>query len=228
MPLRWAAAALGLAAVGCELNPPQVQQLFWQRTVVEDRELDAIYQRLSVFVQADDADGQEDLASLFVIHDDQRLFWGFDSQTWSEVTRSGATWIGSNALSLPAGGDLPAGRYRVVVQDASGELDQQSFTLPGPPPAAAWELFAGTGIQISGSTISLTGWPQPVEVWLYPADEGGERLAAAQATDGTVDLAAMVPQRLGDRDFTVFVYAYQDPWRTSVLSGPYAWSRPDE
>jgi len=213
--------------VGCELNPPDLQQLFWQRTIFEDREADAVYAMLSVYVQAQDADGDEDLDALFVIHDRERLFWSLDPDSWEEVTRTGARWIGSNTLTVANGGDFPVGEYRVVVQDAAGEVDQESFSLAGEIPQAAWEVFAESQIIMSGTSVILAGWPEPAEVWLYPADPAGDRLAAGTLDPaGQLDMGALVPERIRDQDFTLFFYSYSEAWGVGIFSGPYAWSRP--
>ncbi len=93
--------------------------MLWQVTLVDDRELDAHYTALSLFVRPDDPDGFDDLAELYLIDDQEELFWRLDPDTWQK-SGSGDSWIGSNGLVLPDGAPLPAGEYRLLLRDLAG------------------------------------------------------------------------------------------------------------
>ncbi len=113
----------------CSGTPPKIHQIFWKRIfTVNNGNIETEY--LSVFVSVSDEDGVNDIESVYIIQDNAELFWKLDPDTWSEKKIGSELWIGSNAVKMQDGSDLPQGDYRVVIIDAGGERDSREFHLP--------------------------------------------------------------------------------------------------
>jgi hypothetical protein len=165
--------AAGLLAA-CAGKPPEIGVSFWQLNLVDDREQGLLFYALSVFVQASDADGSEDLEEIYVIHDGQELFWRLDRETWLSRGEGDDTWIGSNDISLPDGGMLPGGEYRILLIDAGGESDETSFILKAQSPPQPRRLIPA--VTVDADTIHVAGSQKSYTLWLY--DAAGEYVAA--------------------------------------------------
>jgi hypothetical protein len=113
----------------CVGKPPEILRLQWQLVLVSDQELGREFITLSLFVRPNDPDGFDDLAELYLINDEQELFWKLPSDSWQKSAGT-EPWIGSNGVRLPDGSPLPAGEYRVLLRDVGGDSVEQSFRLP--------------------------------------------------------------------------------------------------
>jgi hypothetical protein len=151
----------------CAGKPPEIGALFWQHNLVDDREQDLLYYALSVFVQASDADGSEDLEEVYIIHDDEELFWRLDRETWLTRTQGDTSWVGSNSISLPEGRMLPGGEYRVLVTDAGGDSAETSFILKTQNMIEPRRLLPT--VTVDADTIRVAGGRKSYAVWLYDA-----------------------------------------------------------
>ena len=129
-------AAVCTAAVffsGCGGSPPELLQLFRQTNVVSDRELGLTYESMSLWINCSDDDGTEDFESLYLIHDEEELYWELTDETWTSDERASGYWIGTNELVMNDRSDFPPGNYRVVLIDAAGDRDERRiFVSRGP------------------------------------------------------------------------------------------------
>jgi hypothetical protein len=229
---------------GCSGKPPQISRVFRQLLLVHDLQANSYTERLSVFVVGSDPDGSDDLSTLYVINDDAEAFWTVDSKSWSSSTAEGETWIGTNGLAMPGGAPLPAGTYRVILQDAGGETAEDSFTLPdeGVDPSKVSYPVAS----VKAGIIRITGPVTGPEIWIYtkedrflmrlpmgqsiqpavPAGQGAAPAGAGARPTGSggntlalKDIAAAYPTLT--QGFIFWAYG-QDPQRFGLLSGPYS------
>jgi hypothetical protein len=209
---------IGLLLAGCAGKPPEIGALFWQLNLVDDREQDLLYYALSVFVQATDADGNEDLEEIYIIHDGEELFWRLDRETWLTRDQADDTWVGANSISLPTGAMLPGGEYRVLLIDAAGESDETSFILKPLSPVDPRRLLPA--VTVDRDTISVGGSRQSYSLWLYNA--AGEYLAALELEQRRFSIRqilAVYPALASG--FLFRIHSAAEEGQLGVVSGPY-------
>jgi hypothetical protein len=215
-------AALVLAAgltAACEGKPPEILRVLWQVTLVDDRELNARYTALSLFVKAGDPDGFDDLAELYLIDDTGELFWRLEAGSWQK-SGSGEPWIGSNGLRLPDGSPFPAGEYRLLLRDLGGESVEQTLRLPAVSLQELERLLPR--VEVRGGEIRVSARGQARQLWLY--DSKGAYLAIRPLTGDrqpVAELLAAHPQLAAGFRFKVYVASPRQS--IGALSGPYFW-----
>jgi hypothetical protein len=212
------AAVLVCCLASCGGRPPRIAQLFYQRNLFKDRELGEIYEKISLFVLPDDPDGLEDLESLFLIHDEHELFWSLDSNTWQEPLLGGETWIGSNAIVMPDGSELPDGTYRAVLRDLSGEVDEAEFVLTGTGIQKGAGPFPTTSVE--DSRVFANSPYGVTEIWVY--DVGSRFRSSFLAQEQGIPLETILSQVPNlSPGFHYFVYAFDADRRVGLVAGPF-------
>jgi hypothetical protein len=122
---------------------------------------------------------------------------------------------------MPAGTRLPAGPYRVVLQDASGDTVEDTVTIPARSVGAADATYPGSSV--AGGIIKVSGPYGAFEVWTYSND--GRFVAAFPAGSKSPPLeirnvlASSPALTVG---FTYRVFAWDEKGGYGVLSGPFA------
>lgn len=91
-----------------------------------------IYERFSFFVIADDNDGVENLADLYLYHEREGLRWHFSDKDWTTILQDNHTWIGSRNIAPLDDESLPRGQYRAVLVNKAGEQAERTFTFDPP------------------------------------------------------------------------------------------------
>jgi hypothetical protein len=139
--VRAVAAALGALIVlaGCTGKPPTISRVFARAIYVHDTASGRNSETLGVFLVANDPEGLENLGAFYVINDDAELFWKVESGAWATSTAEGEKWIGSTSLFMPGSARLPAGPYRVVLQDVGGDIVPSEQPKQSTPPRASRE-----------------------------------------------------------------------------------------
>jgi hypothetical protein len=202
--------------LGCTSRPPRISRTFHQLNLFVDRERDRVVQKLSIHVIPDDPDGLEDLAALYLIHDEAELFWELDSDSWQNREAQGSVWIGSNGFTMPDGSDFPAGEYRVLIVDLSGESAEETFFLEDPGIDA--ESLAFPRAKVENELIEITSSHQGNEIWVYDSQF---RLSIPVGERGLTlrSLRSRIPDLA--ENFSVYVYAFDAGKRVGLVSGPY-------
>ncbi|MCL2879299.1 MAG: hypothetical protein FWF29_03555 [Treponema sp.] len=111
-----------------------------------------ITQRFSFFVIANDDDGIENLDELDLYNDYEQLHWIIGSTDWMTFTQNDKTWIGSWALALQSGEDLPRGQFRAVLRNKGGEKTEKTFSFDAP----AENRFPFPKLEVSGGAYTIT------------------------------------------------------------------------
>jgi len=122
----------------CTGSPPEIMRNRSGLIVFVDRENEEVVEQLSVYVHAEDEDGEEDIDELYVIHDEAQLSWNLDRATWQERERDEIRWIGHAGLA-PADGVIPRGTYRLVVVDRAGMRDEHTLEVVARDEIVTWE-----------------------------------------------------------------------------------------
>ena len=225
-------AAAAVLLGGCSGEQPRIFQQHWRLDVVAQPDGDNQFERLTLFVQADDADGMEDLAALTVTHPQQELRWSLDAKQWSRVELKGESWFGGRLRApgnAPEGGTLPRGRYRVVLEDRAGEHAEDTIfiepaiigltkgplrekMLPSPPAEAGGEVY-------------------------YPFEEGqlkllneeGEAMRVVAPEDADTSITRPTADSLAkwsaEGARTVLILSYGPERGFGVVRGPYSLER---
>jgi hypothetical protein len=215
-----AAVALALLA-GCSNKPPSISRVYARVIYQHDTATGAYSEGLSVFLVATDPDGLENLRSFYVINDDAELFWEVGSTSWISSTAEGETWIGSNNLVMPGSQAVPAGSYRVLLQNAGGDTTEQTFTLAARGVSASDAAYPSATVK--GGLITVGGLYASVDIWTYgkdgkyvasfPAERKGPALSVQRMAAASPALA------LG---FSFRVFASNAKGGYGALAGPYS------
>jgi len=220
--LRRGAVAAAIIAIlaACSNKPPAISRVYTRVIYQHDVSTGASSEGLSVFLVATDPDGAENLRSFYVINDEAELFWQVDSTSWVSSTAEGETWIGSNNLAMPGSQAVPAGSYRVLLQNAGGDTAEEAFTVS--PREATASDAAYPGAAVKDGLITIAGPYPSVDVWTYgrdgkfiatfPADRRGPPLSVQKMT------MASPPLALG---FSFRVFADNSKAGYGALAGPY-------
>ncbi len=211
-------ATLLVGALGsCTVSPPRLVDSRVEVQLIDDRDLDAQYQQLSVFVLAEDADGLSDLEFLYVIHDASDLYWKLNADTWQRIEQEGETWLGSSGLTMADYGPMRSGTYRLLLIDLAGERDEREVTVNAPAGTPDRSDFPSLTQERESVTLQA-----PVEeVTLRVIENRGRRRRALSAPLGTYELTEIFADgtRSGSSLFLELPPADGRGYR--LISGPY-------
>lgn len=192
--------------------------MFWQLNLVEDLEQNLTYQSLSLFVKPNDPDGFEDIEDLYLINDEQELFWRLDGETWAQSGTEAEIWIGSNSLKMPDGASFPAGEYRILLRDVGGDSAEQKIRLQLVPSKEAKRYLPR--VSVGAGEIQVNGEAGTYQLWVY--DSSGRYIATFSISENPLTIAAIVNSQPSLRTgFTFKVYGIHEDRNLGVNSGPY-------
>lgn len=211
IPFFWAPGLvfLLLLAAGCSQEPPEILEKFQQINYMDDRETGNGYDQLSLFLHADDQDGYEDLEYLYIVQDEEELFWEMTADEWDYRERDGETWIGSNTLVMADFSPFPEGLYRVILIDKAGERMETEIYIPRT--AGAPNL---PDITIKEEEIILEGQTRDYSLWMY----GEEGFIGSRNVSGkTIRTADLINEKVA----RIYVYYYDNDRGRGVVRGPF-------
>jgi len=109
-----------LIITSCSVSTPEIKGSRWSITFVKDLNRDKLYEKLSIFVNCYDEDGEDDIDTIYFIDDESGLYWELDRDSWVERQDGRSKWLGSNALIMADRGAIPRNSFRIFVRDLSG------------------------------------------------------------------------------------------------------------
>jgi hypothetical protein len=214
-----AAAACALLLPSCTGSPPEILQILWEVRVEQDRESGTVFESLSLFVKPNDPDGSGDLDELYVIQDQEELFWSLDPDSWLESGAGQELWIGSNSLRLPDGSALPNGEYRILLRDVGGEAAEQSIRVEAPSLEEARRFLPE--VTVEQGSILLHPADRRYTLWLYSLD--GAHVASVEVQGDTQPLGALRASYPAlQPGFRFKVYCRVEALNLGVVTGPFA------
>lgn len=130
-----AAALLLMVLLGaCSSAAPQIMQVDWR--IIASRDGETVQERLSVFVDVSDADGDGEIAYVEVLIPAHGVWWRLTPESdssgspWREYTHDGQKWYGSDTLVIAGQPILPRADMTVRVGDLSGREDERVIPIP--------------------------------------------------------------------------------------------------
>lgn len=218
--------ALGLFSLillwACSENPPQIIQVKWQVILFQNRLLNTVYPKLSIFIRASDEDGSDDLHAIYVVHDEAELYWSLLAEKWDKVTLRGLEWVGSNGLVMPDKSPLPGGSYRILLEDLSGQTAESQIYLKREELDFSQAVFPS--VTITGDVLSLSGEFSQAEVWLY--DSNDQLRKQVSLTAKTISLTELSKQHnLLEKGFSFYIFSRKANAYYAMLEGPFYFTR---
>jgi hypothetical protein len=204
--------------LSCTGEPPEILSVFWQLNMVEDLEQNLTYQSLSLFVKPNDPDGFEDIEDLYLINDEQELFWRLDVDSWAQSGADPEIWIGSNSLKMPDGASFPPGEYRILLRDVGGDSAEQKIRLQPVSSKEAQRYLPK--VTVAEGEIRVSGEAENYQVWVY--DTGGRYVASFPISATPLRVQSITGSQPELRDgFSFKVYGIFQDRNLGVNSGPY-------
>lgn len=148
----------------CSGSPPSIINTEWILVYTKDLNRGGVYTELNFFAQLEDSDGIEDISEISIHRDDLGWAWNLNSDNWVSYSQEGEDWIGSNGLTR--GGTIPAGDYRLLIVDRSGQRNETVFKLDDPAVESDSLDFPSLKV-IDDRLLISTGGREPVVLWFY-------------------------------------------------------------
>ncbi|NOY09008.1 MAG: hypothetical protein GXP33_09215 [Spirochaetes bacterium] len=177
-----------------------------------------IYQALSLFIDVTDPDGINDIESIYLINDENELYWKLTAEEWEKKTAGGETWLGSNSLLMPDGSRFPGGEYRILVQDTGGDSDERTLAITVPPLNISKLNFPG--VMVKTGIITIKGVRKSYSLWTYSTS--GKYINTFTLTNKTLKINELTQGKpILSKGFNCYIYTYSSRSRYGLISGPY-------
>jgi len=190
---------INMTLLSCSRSAPQIQN--YTLKLIYNETADGIQEQLSLFVLAQDEDGKEDLDTLYLINDDQQLYWTLKASDWLTVNKDGQLWVGSHSIAMVEGQPLPRGLYRLILTDQGGDRTEKTIGLDAP----IQSRYPFPQLQIEGDSFAIRSFYPKHTLLGY--DAGGTMIRSIPLSSLTGNLKALgLPQSA----FAVALWA-EDP-----------------
>jgi hypothetical protein len=215
---------LPLIVFSCSRYAPEINEINWQVSLFKDLEAGRTYTRLSLFLNATDNDGFEDLESFSLISDKEELFWKVDSQSWVRVSMGDRVWIGTNSIRMQDFSDIPQGDYRIMLMDFSGESDERAFQLQYDEVPLKKSQFPKPSY--SQNMVKVKGDPRSYLLFLF--GETNQIMGTYDLPPAGLDLTRLPTQNNQPMaqpyfwgKYTYYLYRMVEGKNLGLISGPY-------
>jgi len=216
------AILITLLLLACSENPPQIIQVQWQVILFQNRLLNAVYPKLSIFIRATDEDGMEDLNAIYFINDEAELYWSLLAEKWDKASVRGVEWIGSNGLVMPDKSPLPAGTYRILLEDLSGQTAETQIYLKREELDFSRAVFPA--VTVTDNVLSLSGNFSQAEIWLYDSNDQFRKQVSLPGK--TISLSELTKHHASlEKGFSFYVFTKKTDTYYAMLEGPFYFTR---
>ena len=203
-------SALLSLVLSCAENRPEINQIFWQINKIHNLDSGKYYDTLSLFIEARDEDGIEDLQTIYLINDKEELFWKMTEENWIQKTDREENWFGSGSIIMNDFSSFPSGKYRTIVIDEAGERAETSFTLSKYESGFPEDSFPSAGIR--GNTPYYS--PGTEALWFFDKEM---KLVKEVSAVGSAARNIQIPSG-GE---VMFAYKYDRANGFGLVTGPY-------
>jgi hypothetical protein len=202
----------------CSTETPEINGIFFRVNNFRDLNLNKTYQKLSVFIQPDDGDGMEDLFLIYLLHDEEELYWKLESSNWCSRIYQGNNWIGSSSFVMPDNSPFPSGSYRIYLEDLSGESVEKSFYLYNEEELPPSDQFPYA--QVKNNSIYLINFRESSQIWFYNIK--GEYIGALEINASGLPYKTILSFfPVLKQDFIYYCYTSDLNKQIGYISGPY-------
>ena len=204
-----------LFVAGCTGNPPEILHVDVTLVLRLDPSTQARYESLRVYVAVRDLDGDDDVALLQIVQDDQQLVWEFAREEWLTTTYGGDRWIGTSDLRMADDAPIARGAYRALVRDAAQQQVAADFFVTHRAvdlPEVAFPTFERRAGRVS--VVSAD------ETLLRAYNRSGELVVNERVAPGP--LADEIARRLDQAGVRVYLEREHDSGAT-LEYGPADW-----
>ena len=203
--------------LSCSGDPPELHSVWSQLNLFDDPSYDAPVESLSLFIQAEDQDGVEDLDQLYLINDDTFSTWTISSDQWVSYIDQEVTWIGFNGLRAAGDGHFAEGNYRVLLIDLGGERGEIDFYLRNRIPEK--EQLSLPEILYDNENITITSDFPKFEIWFYDRDDN--LLEKSREITAGSHQWNRISKNITRRAFSFSVYSEPESGAWGAISGPF-------
>lgn len=185
----------------------------------DDRESGEKREEISLYLMAEDPDGNDDLKSISVSSNEGDYLWSFNRDTWHTRPSGNALWVGQNRI-LPAGERFPDGNYTVSLSDGGGRTVSTEIYLS--PNRIKTQDIRFPEVSLSGGTLLLRGdYPQYM-IWLY--DGTGQLLHSRYLRNGSYSVGELMEGR-PEQPVSCWIFVFIEEKYTGLKTGPYYFAR---
>jgi hypothetical protein len=220
--LSFIAVAMCLAVIftSCGNNIPEINQIESRINFRMDSESGTADAELMVFLSADDEDGEEDLETLFVMNDENEIFWTAGRDKWISRSSRGMEWIGAEKLRMHDGSIPPYGTYRVLIVDRAGERASESFFIPLIKELPEEEMYPRI-IFGEGPGLFRVDSPSQSNIISFH-DSGGQLIGTFSVTPGNIQIERLENGNKIAADYRyITVGTYNNTIGAGLITGPY-------
>lgn len=212
-----------LFSLSCSENSPEISQIFWQINKYQNVQSGNTSDRLSVFIEATDEDGIEDLETIYIINDKEELFWKITKDEWNHITIDGEEWFGFNSIEMNRTLPFPVGTYRIVIIDAAGERAESDFFLDRYEAGFPLSEFPSAEIVSNdGRETVLSVSENCQQIWFYKNEITlSSEIVLAEDSTAAERQRVVAPEGVDK----AFLYRYDKINGFGYTSGPYIFEK---
>lgn len=211
-------ASLVFASSACTVTKPEILELTWQIHHRHDIQERTKTEELSFWVHVNDEDGDDDIESVYIIHDGSELFWRLQADSWERTTIGEELWFGHSGLRMYRDGLFPRGTYRVMVVDRAGERAESTLYVSSdriPPEDTEYPVLS-----IKDGEISVASPTERLTLWFYDGAAAVVKLFPTTSTQIPISSALSRPEQ--DIAVGLAVYIYDNDSGIGAITGIYA------
>lgn len=215
--MRWSQLVCLLLLASCTIYSPELISYEYKVSLINDVEAEMVYESLTFYAHVDDEDGESDLYSLVINHEDSGLFWELIAGDWDRLERSGEIWVGSHSLIMPQGSPLPRGKYSIVLNDYYGHSVSEEFSLSEPAPEEV--SFPELNIE-DKDILTVTGDYEKYLLWGYDKDDN-LLFSIPVENEFAIALSTQPPEAFVEQLNSLYVYTSAPQSYYGIQIGPY-------
>ena len=204
----------------CGNTPPRINQIYNQINFRLNPGSDAVTTGLSLYINADDDDGDDNIEFIHLVNEENQIFWRADNGLFSYRDRRGMRWLGIDNLSAADGQRLPAGEYKVLLTDRAGDKDEDSIFIPLMKQTPGDEDFAEVQIDNVSNKLVIESSEKRNILSFFDAD--GVSIAALSVSPGVLNLNRLDDSRtIIEKWHSLEISFYSDRFGAGLIKGPY-------
>ena len=208
-------AAVFFSLFACSGEAPKLQQTDWMINYTFDETTKTRYEELALYLLLEDADGNDDIAEVYLINDSYELCWHMSKENWNQQKTGNSLWIGCNRL-LPLEGVFPEGEYRLLIRDQGGEETESRIFIPAN--RLSLEGINFPEVVSKMNSVSIKGSYSNYLIWFYDSD--GNLIHSKYTKNGTYKLTDLLDKKSISPSY-LYVYTFIEARYCGIKTGPY-------